>query len=163
MPLSTDVRLPRGQQPVFPDKCIDCGRGDGLTRVTLWGWDVPWWVLITVIGLFFAKAARARVPACRGCAWRMRFDRLGSAAVFCALTALGVWFGSTWMEEAPRLARRLVVLVTTVIALIPWFLWRVRRPPVIALSPEKHAVNYEFRDADAAVDFAERNGGRVES
>src|SRR5437773_1156532 len=103
---STTVRLPRSRKPAFPDSCVGCGAEHPRSGITIWTWSVGWWAVVTLVALFWSKTARARAPACRRCAWALRFRRLASWAVVAAAIAVALVLTKRWLPKAPSLVGR---------------------------------------------------------
>lgn len=56
-----------------------------------------------------------------------------------------------------RSLRKWVALGLIIVCLSPYFLWEIIYPPAIDITAFKDSVDYEFRDADFAYEFAELN------
>ncbi len=161
MPFSTDIRLPRTAVPVFPDRCVACGRphpGDFLrlsVRASgLWDLLLPWlW--------FTRRPARCEVPACPPCrAAAVRQRRIRFAVLVLAL-CVSIPFVMPWVKSwgLSRGWTRLLALAIGVLPLLPWGMWLALRPPPVDLTVGSDVVDYEFADAGYARDFAAQNRG----
>jgi hypothetical protein len=158
---STGVRLSKEQTPAFPPRCVGCDAPEPGFGVTVWTWSVSWWALLTALAFFWAKTAKVRAPFCRPCAWRLRLRRLAAAAFFAAAVVLAVYVYSRTFVTLPRLLRKLIAGGVVFVALIPFGLWHVLRPPSLNLIVEGDQVIYEFGRRTYAFDFAVQNDGRV--
>lgn len=161
--IATRVRLPRGQAPSFPRRCIRCGGEEPRSGCTVWGFSTPWWVLVTIIGLFFTKIARVRFPACSPCAWKMRFRVLVSRILFLGLAVIAIGITVRWTEGFLRLVRRLVGVLALVAVAIPFVAVEILWAPAVDLDVDADYVWYEFRDAGYAEEFSRLNQGRMET
>lgn len=156
MPLSTDVNLPRKHAAKFPSRCVRCGTdpADGIVR--LWTHTIGWWTWVFwVLGRGFTT----HVPACAGCSWRIRFQRVGSFVITLAVAALFLFLAWPYLNDlVARPLRKWVAMALMLVCLCPYFLWEVFFPPSIDITAYSESVDYEFRDADYAYEFAELNG-----
>ena len=155
MPLSTDVNLPRSHIARFPDHCVVCdarspGRSALLVTGALgwWSW-LLWWT---------GSPVTVRVPACRGCKWRLHGARLASLIFTVALTiTVLTWLWPSIGSSVPERWRKLASLGLVGLCLSPWILARVFFPPAFDLTAFAKSIDYEFRSAESARDFAEIN------
>ncbi len=159
MPLAAEVRLPRDHVPVFPDRCCACGRprpGDVLPvarrRAAPWELLLPWvWFLRRPF-----RCAAPFCPPCRSDALRQRRIRLLAlvAVVVAAAVVLGPWIKSFgWNRQWTRLLQ----LGSLAAIVLPIGMWWAIRPPVFDITVTRDGIDYEFRDADYARDFAAAN------
>lgn len=57
-----------------------------------------------------------------------------------------------------RFLRKWVAMGLILVCLAPYFLWEIIYPPAIDITAYKSSVDYEFKDAGFAYEFAELNG-----
>jgi hypothetical protein len=152
MRVSTDVRLSASQDPVFPERCVACGREQPRDSVRICTWAVGWWSLATM-----APGARfcVNAPACLECRNRLQrrrglrplaaFGALGSALVFGLLDGFKgqVW---AWLTFAIAVG-----------CMLPWFLTELLYPPPLDLAAHATSVDYRFQDEGYAKEFARLN------
>lgn len=163
MPTSTDIKLPKSQPPAFPERCVACGLpAPGTTYRARVGagefWTAAFWG--------FGRAFAVDVPACESCIGRMRRQRYLRAAAFVAATAVGIvagiYVGDALFREFRKPWRRWLVKLTAVAVwfacCLPVFLFEVFSPRPLSLSESADAIEYEFRDAEYAREFAALNG-----
>lgn len=152
---SIDVELPRGKEPVFPDRCVRCGAGHpGRTHRILAG-IIGWW---TWIIWSYGGWVTTRVPACRGCGWKMWFRRWALFALMMAASIALVWWLRPYvLPMLPALVRRLAMLGILFAALMPFLIWQHRHPPAFDVTATFKGVEYGFRDVNYAVEFAMLN------
>ena len=152
------ARLPLGTKPLFPRRCIRCFQAEPDRSVTLWVTRTSLWAWIIPLALVFSKVTRVTVPACRGCAWKVRWRRMAGVAVTIALVvaAFGAVYaaGKTW----PRLLRRLAAAGAAIVSFVPLVLLEERFPPPLALSIEGDYLRYDFDLLEFAFEFRELNG-----
>jgi hypothetical protein len=159
--MSIDVRLSTTAVPRFPDRCVGCGADAPGRVVTVWAWRVPIWVLLTGIALFFTRARRTKVPACRRCGWRLRFRRLFETGAMIALVVAGMGLAARFSPQAPKLLRKVALIVGAVVGLLPYVYWVATHPAAFDVTLERDAVVYEFRDPLYAMEFAGLNEADV--
>jgi hypothetical protein len=145
--------LPKDFRPAFPEKCVRCAAPKPAGRVTLWTMSTSWWAWILPIVMLFSKLTRVTFPACRGCAWRIRFRRLFSVALTLALMVAALGLVYPWTQGWPKLFRRLTVGGAALVALIPWAFWEVWFPPAVTLTLESETIRYDFREIEFAAEF----------
>lgn len=163
MPLSTDVRLPRDHQALFPDACCVCLRERPGDRYAVTGrrWTLaelmfPW--------LWLARRpVRCEVPVCTPCLrtisrrrWRQR-----GLYVLCGAGAIGLLMLFA-PRDGPRSSRRLLQIAIGFGAFLPAIVWGMVRPPAFDLTVGAGHVDYEFASAAYAELFRAANG-RVRS
>lgn len=155
MPLSTDVSLPKSQEPVFPDKCIVCHAESPGNTVKIGTNSVSW---SSVLLWWFGSWYRVKVPACKTCAFRLQARRQGAMVVCLILTAVVVFFLAPWLTPlVAKPLRRWVLMIGVLLCLSPFFLWEVLFPPAFEMTAFTDSVDYEFRDANYAEQFMELN------
>ena len=154
MPLCTDVNLPKWHKAVFPKRCVRCGSDpqDGTLRI--WTQSIGWWSALWMFGSGFS----VRVPACYSCGWRIRIKRVGGLLITIVVAMLFLAFVWPYVEGAvPRILRKWVALAMVLVCLAPVWIWEVIFPPPIDITAFPKTVDYEFRDADYAREFARLN------
>jgi hypothetical protein len=161
MASATAVRLPRSQKARFPAACIGCGCENPGSGITIWTWSVSWWAVITLLAVFWSKTERTRAPACRRCAWALRFRRLGWWAVIAAAIAVSIFLTKHWLPKAPKLVGRGVMLGIAVVLFLPAGIWESFHPPSFELTIEGDDVLYQFREFAYALRFAELNEAEI--
>jgi hypothetical protein len=155
MPFSTDVNLPKSHKARFPNKCVVCGRPSPESTVRLITGSIgPWTWLLWHFGTPFTVKA----PACTVCGWRLQVLRLTSLLVTigaCVVAIVVVW--PMVSDRVPRAARKWIVMGIALISLSPYFLYHTFFPPPFDITAYGDSVDYEFRNADLACEFAELN------
>jgi hypothetical protein len=160
MPLSTDVRLPKGEEPKFPDRCVACGRPEPGARFEVSTRTVKWWTLMVwEVGERFS----VQVPACPGCVRRFRARRRVGIAAYWLFCIAGVGVARLLLGDLRGPLRELPILGIALALMMPYFLWQVFHPPVLELTAYSKAVEYEFRDRKYAEEFAALNGVELET
>jgi hypothetical protein len=160
MPLSTDVRLPKAQEPVFPDRCVVCGQPDPVDRVEVATGSTGWWTwLLRHSGERFSVQA----PACPDCVLRLTARRRRDIVLLYlfAIAAVGV---ATYLFGSVRGPHRKWLTIGLALAgLVPYAVWQAFFPPPIDLTAHSDTVDYEFRDRDYAEEFAALNGAKTDT
>ncbi len=149
------ITLPRCETAVFPDRCVVCNadRPGSSTRIIardnlkgrrLW------------LGWF-----SVRIPCCPACGVRLQLWRVWD---FCRTLVIGgASFAFGMIYLLPRLgdvATGLTVLGLCGVGFLAVFLWNRFFPPAFQVDVHRTYVEYEFRDAALAREFAEWNGVR---
>jgi hypothetical protein len=159
MPMSNDVKLPKEHKPLFPDRCVACGRAAPGDSIRIGTDAIGWWT--PVLWLPGARFS-VDIPACGACRRamsRQRWLRLAVCGVFIAVgTGLAHWTLGSF-----RGIKRWAGMGITLLCLVPWFAWEIFSPPTIGLTAYSNAVVYEFRDASYAEEFAALNDGNYEA
>ncbi|HEV3029661.1 MAG TPA: hypothetical protein VG457_18935 [Planctomycetota bacterium] len=159
--MTVSVRLPKHQTPIFPALCVGCGADNPAHSVTLWTWSLGWWAFFTLLAVFWSKTAKATAPACRPCAWRLRFRRLASVAYFAVVVAVGIYGATHYLQKLPRLLIRLFAVAGCAVLMIPYAVLETNYPPSLSIDVDRDQVTYEFRDPDLAIEFSDLNNGRI--
>ena len=153
MPFNTDVNLPKSYTPLFPDRCVICGKespGDTY-RVTTRA--IGSGAAMTTAGPKFSVEA----PACRGCRDQMRrrvWRRIAENVVF-LLIGLGV--GVRVISGSHTAFANVILFAICLLCLVPLVAWRTFHPLPFDITAFSDTVDYEFRDRAYAEEFAELN------
>jgi hypothetical protein len=164
MPGGTQVPLSRSHRAIFPDRCVSCRIAESRGEVTIWTVPVgPFSAVgfLTPLAFLFTKPLKVRVPACRGCGWKLRFRRLGIAAGELALIAIGCIVARHFFPGTKGLGTKLVWCLFALLFSSPLFLWEIFHPAAIDITATAERVYYEFREHDYARDFGELNDQKV--
>jgi len=106
----------------------------------------------------FGRGFTMHAPACAGCAWRIRFQRVGGLMLTLAVAALFMVFVWPNIDDFVATAiRKWVAMGLIFVCLAPYLLWETFFPPSIDITAYTESVDYEFRDSDYASDFAALN------
>jgi hypothetical protein len=159
MPLSNDVNLPKTRRPVFPDRCVACGAAGPGDTIRVGTNAIGWWTLaFWVPGRRFA----VDVPACPPCARHLRRQRLLRLVVGGAVAVAGAVVAVALLQWYRGPMRRWLAMGITLVCMLPYILWETFSPPPFGLTAFAETVDYEFRDAGYAAEFAALNGAAVE-
>jgi hypothetical protein len=151
MPLSTDIRLPKSQTPVFPDACVVCSAEHPNHTVKIGTDAIGWWTIAT---LWFGPRFSVRVPACKSCAVRLQLRRWSAFLLTGVLAYLVlVHLGPLITPHVPAGLRKWALVAAVIICLLPLLLWEALFPPSMELTAYTDEVDYEFRDAGYALQF----------
>lgn len=150
------VKLPRSQEPTFPDRCIVCGREHPGTFTRVSNREASWLGLII---WFSGKKVTVHVPACRWCGRRLHAHQwLNVALTLIVATAISFGLRPYVVPWLPiRSVRSIVMMGLFVLGTIPTLvLWRFF-PPAFELLVDSDEIDYEFKDSRYAEDFVELN------
>ena len=121
----------------------------------LWTHTIGWW---TAVFWVFGWVFTTNVPACRSCGWKIRVQRIGGVVVTFAVAILFMIYLWPHVEDfVARPIRKWVAMGLILLCLMPHFLWELLWPPAIDITAYKDSVDFGFRDADYAYDFADLN------
>jgi hypothetical protein len=155
MPLSTDVNLPKSHVPRFPDKCVVCGCQSPANTVRLMTGSVGWW---TWIFWWYGKPFVVKAPACRRCGWKLHAARWNALIVTLGLAFLIFWFLDPILAaHVPRALRKWALVGSAFLCLLPLFAFQVYFPQAFDITAYGDNVDYEFRNAWYALEFASLN------
>jgi hypothetical protein len=156
VPLSVTCTLPKDRQPTFPDRCVVCLRpqpgattrivAKGPTRKPITGW-------FSVV-----------VPACRGCGshlWWQATGRFLRTLLVAGVAVGGAMMLFYWLGFRDA-ALGGIALGTLSVAMIGLVAWEMTHPPEFKIDVGPFNVDYEFRDAEYAREFAELNGLEIQ-
>jgi hypothetical protein len=153
------VELPRSATPQFPRRCILCGRSNPDATLKVRGHLLRWWtvvpmLLVSLLSLW--KPHSTDVPACAECKTRFRRQQIVRPIVAMlvgvpVLSAVGMFMGPT--------------VLTVLGVLLVCFLPRraIAVPPPVELAVFAKSVEFEFKDAAYAQEFARVNASSAES
>jgi hypothetical protein len=159
MPLSSDVKLAKTQQPVFPDRCIACGQEQPGNTIRVCTNAVGWW---TIALWTFGPRFCVDVPACGGCRHKMVQQRWTRRIITWGLAFIGAAVAMSVLQWYQGPLKRWLTVGIAFVSISPWFLWQAIFPPPIDLTAYTETVVYEFRNAVYAEEFASLNDGRIE-
>src|SRR5439155_11209867 len=159
MALSTDVNLPKTQQPVFPDRCVACGQEQPGNTMRVCTNAIGWW---TITLWWFGPRFCVDVPACDGCRHTMRQQRWIRHVITWGLGIIGVVVAVSLLQWYRGPFKRWLALGVALTCMSPWFLWETVFPPVVDLTAYADTVDYEFQNADYAREFAALNNGKID-
>lgn len=156
--MSHRVDIQKAQEPVFPDRCVNCGTaspGESMSIKGALSGNTP-------LREDVFKRWRAEVPCCRGCQGAVRRHRFIAkllfgasvvAALFLLLIIVTIWPGITdsWL---------IYVAILSSVA-IPGAIVQSIHVPQIELTPSDERLIFEFKNHDFASQFAELNESKV--
>ncbi len=154
MPLSTDINLPKGHRPVFPNRCIACGSPDPGSVYRVSTHAIGWW---TVVFMSWGKRFAVDAPACEACRRRLRRQWWMRLAVNVAFIAAGILAAFYVLHGVQGGWKRPVMVGIVIVSLLPLCLWELLTPRPIDLTAYSETVDYEFRDPAYAAEFAALN------
>ncbi|MFN6401877.1 MAG: hypothetical protein ACK449_18465 [Planctomycetota bacterium] len=153
--MTYDVNLPRDHQPVYPNRCVRCHCDPQGNSIVLWTHMVGWW---TFLLLFFGWPVSTTVPACRSCKLQIRVQRLGLWIFMLLLSFIFMWFVWPMVDDfVPKVAGKWVAVGMIMICALPFFIWQLIVPPCFDFTAYQQSIDYEFKDHDYAVEFANLN------
>jgi hypothetical protein len=160
MPMSTDVSLPKGVEPTFPDRCVACGaeHPDGFYRAATHA--IGWW---TLAFWHFGPRFSVNVPSCHNCRGLIRRQKWIRLAVNAVFILIGVSVGYSALRWYHGPLKKWMVLVVALVCVLPVIFWELLFPGPIELTAYSATVDYEFRDSAYAHEFAALNGIELET
>lgn len=175
--MSFDVRLLKEQEPIFPTRCVACGSdapGGTLrfhTRSVGWSTFVSW---------SYGEKFSADVPVCGICRGKVKQQRWLRSSIRMSLGIIGILIAGWWLfltdSQEPLKAepsgsivgkvlgrlltdfqRSWLMMGTALVCALPWLLWEIFFPPPFDMTAYADSVDYQFRDAEYAEEFAVLN------
>lgn len=166
---STDVCLPRDRQPIFPGRCVACG-APGPEATLLVASRGLWQAGGNPLAVFRSLrrgAVHVAAPACSGCARAHRrhkalqriFRWVGMLAIGCTIAFVMRRIDPAWTEWLGGHVEIVLALAFVLLIVVP-----VESMIPLAFDIAVHAdtVEFEFRDAGLAAEFARLNGAVIE-
>jgi hypothetical protein len=96
-------------------------------------------------------------PACEWCRDRLRRQHWLRWAISAIIAMIGVGVAFWMLQSLKGPLRRWLAMGIALACMSPWLLWEAMFPPALDLTAYTDTVDYEFRDAEYANDFAELN------
>lgn len=158
--MSHDVTLPKDRSPTFPRRCLACGAADPTETFRAFTHAIGWW---TVVLWSFGPRFSVEVPCCLACRLELRSQRWRRwivEGVFVVAAALAAFYLLRSYEGA---GKRWLLMGAALVGILPLFLWQQLHPVPLELTAYSKTVEYGFRDADFAAEFAALNGAEVEA
>ncbi|MFT4514526.1 MAG: hypothetical protein ACI91B_003237 [Planctomycetota bacterium] len=161
MPMSTDISLPKEQEPVFPPLCCRCLASDPEHKVRVSASRFSWAQLFFVWIWLFRKSVKHEVPLCDACRGPVRWRKSLEILVLVAVAVLALTFVVPWIKSMglSRQWQKIATYGGAFVFAIPYILWCVFRPPAFHMTVGDEHVEYEFADEDYAMQFAACNPG----
>ncbi len=160
MPLSTDVNLPKSHVRVFPDRCVACGVAEPRNMIRVGTNAIGWW---TLAFWTFGSRFSVDVPACDSCRGQMLLQRWVRRLLTWAFAIVGVAIAVYILTAYGGPFKRWLALGIALACCSPYFVWEVFFPPPVDLTAYSKTVDYEFRNAEYAAEFAALNRTRAAS
>jgi hypothetical protein len=157
---STDITLPKGITPVFPDLCIVChAPPDSTTTIAQNSQHFALTFFFPIL-LFFGWS-RTEVPICRGCKPRFYFQRWGRTAI-----CWGILFAVAaiaWPHFAGwgRLNKKIALGGIALVAIVPYVMFELFWPRSFDTMADGDEVTYQFGSETYAKLFYLRNREHV--
>jgi hypothetical protein len=151
MSVSTDINLPKGHLPVFPDRCVACGADHPLGVYRTSTNAIGWW---TLAFWSFGRRFTVEVPACEPCRNRMRRQRWVQFTVDAIVIVIGVSAAMSLLQSYHGPFKKWLILGIALLCLLPVVLWETFFPRPFDMTAFTDTVDYEFRDAAYAQEFA---------
>ena len=155
MPLSTDVKLPRAQRPIFPDRCV-CSGENGPGEIVQFKIDSLSWSstraasqdgVISVVSVPVKQAYKRKIRLQR----KLGFVLYGVYGIVGAVIAMnaGDWLG--------RDLSRLQTILAVALGLSPVIAFQIFMPPAFAVRASGNEIIYEFKSSEYANEFEKLN------
>jgi hypothetical protein len=156
MPLSSDITLPKGVNPVFPDKCVVChAKPDSTIRIAQNSQNAVLAFFMPILLLF--GWSRVEVPICRSCKPRFRLQRWGRELVCWTLVLILIWWLMPHFKGWSGLTRKLAVGGLVLLGISPYIFAEVFWPRIFDTTARGKEVDYEFASPEYAAEFERLN------
>jgi hypothetical protein len=153
MPLSHDVKVPRGTTCTFPSRCVRCGEANPAHTWRHSTRAIGWHSLFGGWG----RKTTVEVPACPRCAAELGAERRRRFLVDMVLIAAAIVVVMPLTAAVERPLRKPLGIALITLLLLPSILRQVTRPPAFDLTVTSRWVTYEFADAAYAREFLTAN------
>lgn len=156
MPLATEVTLPKGVKPVFPDKCIVChAKPDSSTKIAQ---NSQNWILAFFLPIMLLFGwSRVELPICQKCKGTFRLQRWGRQLLGAVLIFVAIWLIMPHFKGWQPLVRKIAVAGLALLGLSPFILAEVFWPRVFDTTAQGDKVDYEFASEEYALEFFRLN------
>ena len=156
MAQSTDVILPKGVDPRFPDKCITChGKPNGTVRVAE---NTSNMLLVFFVPIFWLFGwNKQAVPICSSCKPKFRMQRWGREIVCWVIVIVGVWLIYPYVNDLSSWKGKLVILAGVIVIMIPYLIFEFLVARVFDMMNSGSNITYEFESEDYAMEFNDLN------
>lgn len=159
--MGSKISLKKNVPPRFPRLCVVCeGKPDRTAAIchnTLPSIIRFLWVFSFLFGNHWT-----RVPVCRKCKPRLLFQRWSRSIVLMVLViAVGLWV--YWLtRDLPEIWMQGSLLAAACVVVVGFAIFETFFPQYIDTTPTGDLIDYEFRSASYAMEFAEINGSQVQ-
>lgn len=155
MALSTDVKLPRSYEPVFPPVCVVCQCPEPESSLRLSSGTIGWWSFLIA---WWHRPLTVTAPACHRCAWRLQLGRALSVLITIGISFAALFYlWSPIAQAVPPGIGRLIRLAIVLACLSPLIAYELFWPRAFDVTPFPDSVDYEFASPEMAVEFAIAN------
>jgi fatty acid desaturase len=155
MPLNVDVNLPKSYTPVYPDRCVICGKASPGDTYRVTTRAIGSGTAVTTAGPKFT----AEAPACPGCRDRMRRRVWSRIAANVLVILAGLAVGWRVLQGVHTSFANVILAAIVLVCLVPLIAWRVYFPLPFDITAFSDTVDYEFSDRAYAQEFAALNQG----
>ena len=155
MTMSIDVNLPKDHPARFPDRCVVCGIESPDSTMRVFTNAIGWWTWLFWI---FGKPFFIRLPACTGCSRWLHVRRFLDVVITIGIIVLAYGYLRPLVpRDLPRFVQKVILMGLLLLCFLPCFILNIFFPPPFDLTAFEKSVDYEFRDAELAQEFAELN------
>ena len=152
------VNLPTIQQPIFPNKCVECGQASNIlykinsNRAFIYNWRdfVP----------LFGYDHSINVPAHKACALKLHRKHRQAVVTFLVPLLSGIAIVPFFSEESINYFLMAFFLGPPVFSLFV-IIWLARKPIHFFFTIDGESACYYFADKEYAAEFAQLNGAFV--
>ena len=103
----------------------------------------------------FGSAVVVKAPACRPCRRSLHLHRWASIAVISVVATLALFWVWPLVEgSVPRAVRKWAMMGVALGCVLPYIVFQAFFPPPFDVTAYSESIDYEFRDAELAREFA---------
>jgi hypothetical protein len=146
---STDITLPKGIAPVFPEWCIVChGLPDSTTKIAQ---NSHHWLATFLTPLLYLLGwSSTEIPICRACKPRFYFQRWGRTAICWAILFAVIAIAWPRFDGWDRLTKKMALAGLAMLAILPYAAFEVLWPRLFDTTASGDEVTYEFASLEYA-------------
>jgi hypothetical protein len=161
MPLSTDIRLPKDREPVFPEHCCRCFADEPEHTLRFSASRFSWSQLFFFWVWLFRKSVKHDVPVCDGCRGKVRRRKWLEWLLYIVVVGAAVVLMQPWLKsmELSRQWQKIALIGGVFVCALPVILWSVLRPPAFDMTVGEDHIEYEFANLRYAMLFVLFNPG----
>lgn len=156
--LPLDVKLPKTQVPVWPDRCVVCERERPGHHIAFHTFKIT---AISTVLMSFGDREKLLIPACVACGRRLVWGARGRMVLAIALCGIVAYSLKTFVGLPSGFWRTPSMLGYALLGLLPGVAYATFLPPAFDVTSFEKSIDYEFKSRAYATEFAALNGGEV--
>ena len=156
MNMGHDISLRIGAKPRFPDRCVVCGRESPGHHMEVRDYEFKWWMTF-FWWMHWSRAYSVVAPICPACHRKYRREVWIRRIITWAYIAVACVVAFPMFEMFPRWIRKYAAMGVVLVLFLPFAIVSVVYPLPFEVEVDGKNVEFKFRRADYAEEFAELN------